>query len=505
MLPSRFIPGKWLTSADGYLPEGTVRLWEPGSRAGLPLLLLGGILGLASAYFIAEGVWYLALLLVLLLPSLIVLLHYPFVATFLLLFVFPFFKEDPSTLGTLAYWAFYRLAIPIALVIAVLSDWLGLRNRPSARFGIAELAMVYFLLLGAFSIVNLTEADPRAPIRFYDLVVIPFCAYWFMRIVAPDERDLRRLARLAVVLVVVQSTVGFLNWFSPQVLPAHWLRPDRTSGTFGSPHPYTVTLTFASLLLIPYLVDVKQRWFRLVLVGTVVIGFVGVFFSFSRGSWLGAVLAILGLLLRYPRATASIVLGTFALGSVLATSLLADDVAYAWNRLTTERTAENRIIVYAAALRMIEVKPLLGWGFGNYEHYDEQFKARVEGIPASLGEDVPSHNVYLTIGVEMGLIGLALYLLPTGWWLLQSLRHNRRLPERGLTSRTLLFMLWLAMLQQFSVSNFSDLFTSQPFGTTLWWMTLGLIASLVGPYATSDKGRARALAGASLPAPEAPQ
>jgi hypothetical protein len=80
---------------------------------------------------------------------------------------------------------------------------------------------------------------------------------------------------------------------------------------------------------------------------------------------------------------------------------------------------------------------------------------------------------------EMGLIAFFLYIFPVVWLLILSLKVWRKLPQTGFWSWRLLAMLWLLVLHQFIVSSFMDMISSHLFGTTLWWMTLGLIASMV--------------------------
>jgi hypothetical protein len=68
------------------------------------------------------------------------------------------------------------------------------------------------------------------------------------------------------------------------------------------------------------------------------------------------------------------------------------------------------------------------------------------------------------------------------WWLLLSFKVWRRLPQQGFLSWQLLAMLWLVMLDHATVNNFMEMFESYPFGTTIWWMALGLIASMVSTH-----------------------
>jgi O-antigen ligase len=125
---------------------------------------------------------------------------------------------------------------------------------------------------------------------------------------------------------------------------------------------------------------------------------------------------------------------------------------------------------------MIAEKPLFGWGYNQHEKYDEQFRDRVLNVARN--REHSSHNTYLLITAEMGLVGLVLYLLPALIWLVRSVSASRHLPWTGYPSRAILVMLWLLLADHFIVGNFTDMIQSTLFNTAMWWLTLGLIANI---------------------------
>ena len=63
----------------------------------------------------------------------------------------------------------------------------------------------------------------------------------------------------------------------------------------------------------------------------------------------------------------------------------------------------------------------------------------------------------MALAAENGLPALILYFLPVfglGYWSVTRWRH---LPSDGPMNRALLAILWLALLDQFIVSNFTDM------------------------------------------------
>ena len=454
-------------------------------------LLLGLALGAIASLLIVTGRLIFLVPLACIVPAAVLFLRYPFVAVILWMLVFPFVVENPNPGGRLIFTLVHRALVPAALGIVILADWLRLRKKPPISFGRAELIMLCFLLLIAGNIILLTPDLPMSKqfIRYYDRLIVPFCMYWLIRLAAPGERDLRRLAWAAAFAVLAQVAIGLSSWFVPGYLPDYWLNREgqRTVGTLGNPAVYSTTLIFFGLIALQYALTTHSRWKRGFFVGVFGLAYVGVFFTFSRGSWLGALLVWAGLLALYPSFMRRLTAVAVATGILLAVTLLSGSLSYFDTRLEDTETAEGRILGANTQLRMIEARPFFGWGYYSYDLYDEQFKQRVDNI--AVRDNQTSHNQFLLILAEMGIAGLVLYLLPVGWWLLLSARAGRRLPGQGFLSWRLLVMLWLVLLHHFIVNNFMEMIESYLFGTTIWWMALGLIATLLDPYLTrSDIG-----------------
>ena len=483
MLNSRFSPHHKSTGLDTFVEENTASLWNARVLWVCISVVLGMIFSIAAGALIGTERFIFLVPLGLLIPVTILFLKYPFVAVMIWVLVFPYFIATPTASGRFMFWMLHRAMIPSAVVVILVSSWLRIRKRRPAHFGRAELIMLIFLGVVLVNVLLLTPSPARSFIRYYDRLLVPFSMYLLVRLVAPTERDMARFLSIAFVTVIAQATIGLLGWFAPQVLPEQWLNRlgERTVGTFGNPAVYTTTLIFLSLLLFQYAMQGKVRWLRPVLLFAFVLTYICVFFSFSRGSWLGGSLVWIGLLFVYPKVMIRLTVVAAIIGLILAASMFTSYLGYANKRLNDADTAEGRILQNVAAINMIKAKPWFGWGFGTYDLYDEQHRTRVGDIAIRYREQT-SHNTYLLITTEMGVIGLLLYLLPAGWWLMITKRVWRRLPRHGFQSWHLLAMLWLLILDHFVVSNFMDMIQANLFGTTIWWMTLGLIASLVSPH-----------------------
>jgi O-antigen ligase len=371
----------------------------------------------------------------------------------------------------------------------LVGGWLGIRKREFVRPGPAEWAMLGFAVVSLVSIWLWNPEPFRSAANLYDRVLVPFCAYWLIRRTVPGKKGLERFLWVALLTIVIQVSISLLSRFAPQVLPLVYQFPawsqGRTVGTLRSSEVYSSTLALMALLVYHYALNQRPTWRRYALVSLFALTILSIFLSFSRSSWLGIVVVLVGLLLIYPKTTSRLLFVLLLLVVLLGGTILGDELAWAYERLTgdlAQRSIGGRLIVDNAMLEMVKDRPLFGWGYNRYRYYIGQYKAPV-GETSVLGHwHLTSHNTYLTIMTELGAPALLIYLFPVGWWLWRSLRARRRLPSDGLWSWRLVGVLWLALVHMFIEGNFVDMVSNNPFGTTLWWMALGFIATVVSPH-----------------------
>jgi O-antigen ligase len=448
---------------------------------GLPLLLGCG-LGVCLAWLIVSGNWPVVFGLLLVVPSLILLNTYPFAALIIWALVSPFLQTTPNAEMRMVYWMIHRALPPLALGLVVFANLLKVtEKRRHVKLGRAEWAVVFYIGLGLVNIFWFQSSPLSYLYLYYDRVLVPICLYWLIRLVAPSERDIRRLMPVAFILVLVESVAGVLSWFAPQVLPPDWLtlQGARTTGSMVYPHAYTTTLIFFIFLLFQDAMNRRRGVIRSTFLLTFGFGAICVFLSFSRGSWLGGIAAVAGLLLMYPKTMVRMTVILLISMSLLGSGVLSEQMAFARERMNSEDTAMDRWVIWDAGLQMIEAKPFFGWGYGNYESYAGQFQRRVYNYVAARAH--ASHNSYIAIPAELGLPAFFLFAFPVLWWLMLSLKIWPRMPTEGFWSRSLLLVFWMVILDHIVVNSFSDM-TRSTYGMGMWWITLGLIANMVDTY-----------------------
>jgi O-antigen ligase len=445
------------------------------------ILIAGASGGLVVGYMVVAGTWQFATLLLFALPALIIIHRHPFATVIVWLALMPFLLHTETASSRYIYWAIHR-GLPLLTVgMIFLSSGLGVERRRLPRLGLPEVAMGGYVLMSVLSIL-LQNNQPQATLYlFYDRIIVAMLLYLIVRLAGPQEREMRWLLGVAVFVVLSQSLIGIASQFAPSALPSSWMENagSRTVGTLINAAIYTIALMFGSLILLHAAQQSRARWQRWLFVLCFLLAAYCTFISFSRASWLAGLLVGVALCFVYPRSMIKLVAIMAPITLLLGGVVLVDQLDWARERLYSdeaENSATSRLPIMVGAYNMFQEKPLTGWGYGNFDLYDRSFYGRLLDISGD-NRDHASHNYFLSILAEQGLVGLLLYLLPMFVWFVATLRQYPNLPVRGLQSRNLIVMLWLVILFHIVVSNFINMIVV--YGLGVWWITLGLIGHLV--------------------------
>jgi O-antigen ligase len=193
--------------------------------------------------------------------------------------------------------------------------------------------------------------------------------------------------------------------------------PTRLTGPYSRPIPGIMMLRvlFIVLSITVFIPSFATAMRRIAL--TLSLLCIGLLFMFITGErmalilfFAGSVVVLVGLVLDQKMHQAKVLLGfTFILGLfVLAISLnpeMAERSVYSIVSKLTQFIDSDYGLVFRAAIAAWQKNPMFGSGFHTYQLACEQLGLLPQwGIPCS-----HPHNLYLQIGAETGLIGLALF------------------------------------------------------------------------------------------------
>jgi len=262
---------------------------------------------------------------------------------------------------------------------------------------------------------------------FRRMYLLPFSFFLLMMMAALRTSELRNFKWMMAALgsytgvVCIAERLDLAHLMLPPWLDLQRLNVSigtgRSGGILMQPEWTGLSLGMIFALLI-FDFPVKSHAARLFKRVAVALCVAGIFVTYTRAAWL-AWLLVMGLwfwnickkrqLFRrealFSRAVAAVVIVAVLLGFAVLPALVN-------RRIGDPENMYFRLNLWVAGLHMIADKPVFGFGVGQYAEQLSEYHEELGSIPfSSIGnEPAPAHNTLLTVGVELGIVGLLLYL-----------------------------------------------------------------------------------------------
>ncbi|MDX6610216.1 MAG: putative inorganic carbon ((-)) transporter [Solirubrobacterales bacterium] len=296
------------------------------------------------------------------------------------------------------------------------------------------LTLIYALASAAAS-GTLTSKDGF--LQLFDVFgVVPFLLFLVAPAVFSGRRERDLLLATLVGLGAYLGLTAIFESLGPQsfVFPsyirhfeAETLSAVKASGPFQSPTAMGFACFACAVAALIALDQWRHRWGRCLALLVAAACAFGCFLTLERGVWIAAIAATVvtalatqtGRRLLAPGIAISAValIGVFALVPSLSQS--------ASERATYQQSLWDRQNQTAAGLRMVQAKPLFGFGLDSYEAESVDYFRQPEdypmtgythGITIGVPDPIlPIHNTYLSYAVELGLAGALLWLASIAW------------------------------------------------------------------------------------------
>lgn len=382
------------------------------------------------------------------------------------------------------------------LLIACAAYWLLLTLTDDSGEGFTPIHLLV-LLYWAISFVA-TGLSPVKTSALEGLIKLSLNLLLFALVARVMRSPRLRSVLIGVYLhaALIVSVFGIRQWFFGAKALATWVDAESTLANTTRVYSFLGNPNLLAAYLLPAVVlsaaaiFAWQHWGAKVLAVTMfVVNSACLVLTFSRGGWIGFVVAGFVFLLllvhwfsqylpRFWRKLAlPLVLGFSAaivLGAVMTVEPLRDRVASMF--AGREDSSNNfRLNVWAAVREMIRDRPILGIGPGNDAFNKVYPRYQRAGYTA-----LSAYSVILEIAVETGIIGLTCFLwlllvtLSQGWKRVQQLRAAAN-PEG------FWLMAAIATLVGMLCHGMVDTVWYRPQVSTLWWLMIALVASYYLP------------------------
>lgn len=389
--------------------------------------------------------------------------------------VAPFVQAlQPESQLVLLTFAFHRLLLPVAALGALL----GASVRRQLRLFTAEKLMLLFLAYALGSLLLSWRgiggvAAGEAQRTFLLAYVVPFGALVLGYRLAPETH--RRILLALGAMAGVISAGGIVQVLTgTEIFPgaAAWqeIWDPRAVGSLGNP-AVTGYVTHVGVFAAIFVAARYSAW-RAPAIAVAAVGAAFTVLTYTRSVWVGLLLGAITVAWLYRRARTWVVGGIVV--AVLAFVFNVGgfvDSAFLEERAGNQENVQGRVAFGSTGLKMFVDRPLLGQGFGTYDLRSSDYAVGYGTVGASVSSADTSHNSFLTLLAELGVVGFVLY----GAALVAALRRSvaalrGRVPS---TDRLKIVVLLAGIVSYLVSANLIDMrFFS--FAISLFWFNVGL-------------------------------
>ena len=307
----------------------------------------------------------------------------------------------------------------------------GAMHRKNFRLDLAGVGFYPLVLFGAMFLAVFCSYAPSLSLRFlFYHISAALCVLVTVSAVRCTE-DLKRLAAGGAVCVAVSGVYGIVQRIqgvevssSTVDLKVNAGMPGRVVSIFDNANTFAEVLIMLLPLVLALILCSKHLFGKAAACGVFVVGMAALGMTYSRASWVGLACAMVVMVFLWkPK-----LIPAFFLLCCLAVPFLPTTI---WNRILTitnlsDSSTASRIPLLQAALEVIRSRPIRGAGLGTAtpQAYIAQWNLYHADFPY-----VHSHNFYLEVWVEAGLLGVLGFIASMLWNIKRAAHTVRHCPD----------------------------------------------------------------------------
>lgn len=307
----------------------------------------------------------------------------------------------------------------------------GAMHRKNCRLDLAGVGFYPLVLFGAMFLAVFCSYAPSLSLRFlFYHISAALCVLVTVSAVRCTE-DLKRLAAGGAVCVAVSGVYGIVQRIqgvevssSTVDLKVNAGMPGRVVSIFDNANTFAEVLIMLLPLVLALILCSKHLFSKAAACGVFVVGIAALGMTYSRASWVGMACAMVVMVFLWkPK-----LIPAFFLLCCLAIPFLPKTI---WNRILTitnlsDSSTASRIPLLQAALEVIRSRPIRGAGLGTAtpQAYIAQWNLYHADFPY-----VHSHNFYLEVWVEAGLLGILGFIASMLWNIKRAAHTVRHCPD----------------------------------------------------------------------------
>jgi len=342
-------------------------------------------------------------------------------------FIFRYFKIGIYLLAISIPFLPDQLTIMI-LLLSVISGFIHWIIKKDFKININGYNTVFVLMLIVFTINTVLSVNVSGSMR--DLIINGLSILMIIHLINGIEKkkDLYTLIDFIIVIGFMTAFYAFYQYFSGEPMGSGWVDPSsnisiRVFSTFENPNLYAeylimiIPLTFARLLS----VEGRKRIIY-ALIGMILL--IALLLTFSRGGWLGLVFAVGVLVLLLKK---DLVIKLIPVG-VIGIFFLPNSIMMRIKSIGSLSDSSNfyRFQIWENSINIIKDFFITGVGLGF-----ESFRS-ISSLYIKDFSPYHAHNTYLELMIEIGILGLILFIWLLGK-LLKDIRYQKMSQDKIFT------------------------------------------------------------------------
>jgi putative inorganic carbon (HCO3(-)) transporter len=289
------------------------------------------------------------------------------------------------------------------------------------------LAVIYVVASAVASGTLTTETGVLSLLDQFG--VVPFVMFLLAPAIFPGTRERNLLLGTLVGLGIYLGFTAIFESIGPHALvfPRYILNVDaelpgeRAGGPFQSSVSEGFATFACALAAAIAFVQWRGQRKRYIAAIAVVACVFGCFVTLERGVWIAAVVGTLIVALITRPGRRWLAPGALACAIAIGGALVLSPALThkASDRVNAQMSVWDRQNQTPAGLRMMEAKPLFGFGWNRYESESLDYFRQTGDYPmvgySTPESPLPLHNTYISYAVELGLVGALLWLVTLLW------------------------------------------------------------------------------------------
>lgn len=368
-----------------------------------------------------------------------------------------FYALALAIFASVSFISIYQILILFAFVLFFIRKDIDFKNLPAST--LALLSFIGIQLLSAT--VNFTELEEK----FRSIGIIKYPLSGILALILfrnqklQNDEFLKKHSRIAFNIFLATIVIAFVYGFTRvNIAPNLLHRNDFRLGGFTDVMRYGYGSAMVLLALLTICLNSKKlRMLNKVYLYLVfVIGFIGLYMSYTRGAMLGFLIGLPVVFFFFNKRIAIIIAAvSAALISLMVIVALMGGSARSRFLLGSDSASNSeRMSQYLSAMHAFKERPILGFGPQQLKFHVKEIKEKYNLENKHYIEH--SHNVYLEIAANMGIVGLLAFLAWLGLWCKELLLHSNKLAKQ-LFLPIILFMLVAGQFEMLFMAQTSTL------------------------------------------------